>query len=402
MLPFADHRAYHASLALAETGMVHKIGGGETVFREYLELLSYGSYYSTIIMTTQEFVNEISRELAAPNFERFETLPLLLTELTNLHMRKEHVRDQSNSLKTSYEVAVQSLAVNLEQKSTALSKKEVQLAELKGNLQREKDKEEQLLGFLKLTDDSAKVVAQIKKGLSESRSWQKTAVKKMDLEESTSRTLNQDIELLKSQLKNKRHEEVKCLEDLKKQIESINKAIILKEEAIQQSERFPKNHHKYSERLIVEVRREMTKKIDWLNKVTEYFQEKYVRRMTSSRTMFNKNVVVALKKLDLKRFDNVFLDQDFVLHVVRENGARQPVETLSASEKLTLSLLLMLAAKQTFLSDFPLFIIDELTLSYDPARFKQITNYLSQRVPYIVVTSLTTGESRIPEVVYET
>ena len=48
----------------------------------------------------------------------------------------------------------------------------------------------------------------------------------------------------------------------------------------------------------------------------------------------------------------------------------------------------MLAAKETFLPDFPFFIIDELTQSYDPERFRQIVNYMRKRVPYVIVTSL--------------
>jgi hypothetical protein len=61
----------------------------------------------------------------------------------------------------------------------------------------------------------------------------------------------------------------------------------------------------------------------------------------------------------------------------------------------------MLAAKETFLPEFPFFILDELTLSYDPARLRQIVNYVKRRVPYIIVTSLTSEGTGIPTVEYE-
>ncbi len=178
------------------------------------------------------------------------------------------------------------------------------------------------------------------------------------------------------------------MEGLNKELQRIDKAIILKEDEIQQAESFPPEDPKYHGRLVVEVRSEMMKKIEWLEKVTEYFQEKYMRRMTTARLSFNRNVTKAFAELGLKGFENVFLDQGFALHLVREKSVQQPVETLSASEKLTISLVLMLAAKETFLPDFPFFIIDELTQSYDPERFRQIVNYMRKRVPYVIVTSL--------------
>ncbi|MCW4020606.1 MAG: hypothetical protein NWF14_05195, partial [Candidatus Bathyarchaeota archaeon] len=183
-------------------------------------------------------------------------------------------------------------------------------------------------------------------------------------------------------------------------LERVNKAVVLKEEEIQQAERFPLDDLKYPEQLVIEVRAEMMKKIEWLNGVIAYFQEKYMRRMTTARIRFNLNITKAFEQLDLKEFDNIFLNQDFTLNVVRENSILQPVETLSASEKLTVSLILMLAAKETFLPDFPFFIIDELTLSYDPQRFKQIVSYIGERVQYLIVTSLTSSEAGTPEIIY--
>ncbi|MFB0523091.1 MAG: hypothetical protein ACETV1_04940, partial [Candidatus Bathyarchaeia archaeon] len=69
---------------------------------------------------------------------------------------------------------------------------------------------------------------------------------------------------------------------------------------------------------------------------------------------------------------------------------------------LTISLVLMLAAKQTFLPDFPFFIIDELTLSYDPERFRKVVNYMTKRVPYVIVSSLASIKAGGLQVVYKT
>ena len=401
MMPFADHRAFDACVAMAETGVVHKITGGGAIFKEYLENLSYGKYYSTVSSVAQEIVNELSRELASQRFERFESLPLLVTELTNLYLRREQTEAKTAGLRSSHESEVQDVAKRKEDKKSDFVRQEATLAELRKELNNEKEKEQQLKSFLELTDDSAKVTAQIKKGISDSKRKQEKTKKELSEESRRLAELKTGLEKLERQYQDKLSEKVRGLNTLETELQRLNKAIILKEEAIQQAEKFPEDDLKYGGQLVVEVRKETMRKIEWLNKIIEYFQEKYMRRMTSAKIRFNRNINRAFRELELKGFENVFLDQNFGLQVVRENGVRQPIETLSASEKLTVSLILMLAAKETFLPDFPFFILDELTLSYDPARFGHVVNYVKQRVPYIIVTSLTSEGTGKPTVTYE-
>jgi DNA repair exonuclease SbcCD ATPase subunit len=402
MMPSADHRAFDACVAMAETGVVHKITGGGAIFREYLENLSYGKYYSTVSSVAQELVNEMSRELASQSFERFESLPLLVTELTNLYLRREQAEAKIASLRSSHENEVQDAAKRKEDKKAELVREEATLSELRKELNNEKEKEQQLKSFLELTDDSAKVAAQIKNSITDSKRKQEKTQREILKESGRLADLKAESEKIERQYQDKISEKIKGLYTLEMELQRLNKAVILKEEAIQQAEKFPEDDPKYGGRLVVEVRKEAMRKIEWLNRVIEYFQEKYMRRMTSAKLRFNRNVNRAFRELELKGFENVFLDQNFGLHVVRENGVRQPIETLSASEKLTVSLILMLAAKETFLPDFPFFILDELTLSYDPARLKHIVNYIKQRVPYVIVTSLTSEGTGRPTVAYET
>jgi DNA repair exonuclease SbcCD ATPase subunit len=401
MLPISDHRAFDACVAMAETGVVHKITGGGTVFREYLENLSYGKYYSTITSVAQELVNEMSRELTSPSFERFESLPLLVTELTNLYLRREQAETKIAGLKAGHEDTVRGVVKKREEKETEFSKEETALSELRRELNREEEKEKQLKGFLELTDDSAKVAVHIKNGIADSKRKQEKIRREIAKESRRLTELRAEVTKLERQSQDKLAEGIKGLNPLETELQRLNKAIILKEEAIQQAEKFPEDDPKYGGRLVIEVRKDTMRRIEWLNKIIEYFQEKYMRRMTSAKLRFNRNINKAFRELELKRFENVFLDQNFGLHVIRENGVRQPIETLSASEKLTVSLILMLAAKETFLPEFPFFILDELTLSYDPARFRQILNYVKRRVPYIIVTSLTSEGTGKPTVTYE-
>jgi len=400
MLPFADPRAFNACVALAETGVVHKITGGSAFFRKYLEELSYGNYYSALINTSQELINEYGRKLAGPTFRNFEALPLLLTELTDLHMRREEIQRKIEESRFNHEAKLQDIRNQIERKSSVLSKEEAQLSQLTRNLSLEKEKEEQFQELLKLTEESSEIASSIKRGITSSKENQERIRKEIETQTQLIEKLKKDLQVLRDSLRREEQAGPTALEDLKRQLENLNKMIILKEEEIQRAERFPPDDPEYPGRLVVDVRSEILRKIEWLEKVTGYFQEKYMRRMTSARRRFNSNVTRAFRELGLKGFGNVFLDQDFMLHVMREGGIRQPVETLSASEKLTISLILMLAAKETFLPDFPLFIVDELTLSYDPDRFWRIMNYIKRRVPYLIVTSLTSSLTGNPEVIH--
>jgi DNA repair exonuclease SbcCD ATPase subunit len=354
-----------------------------------------------VISAAQELVNDLSRELAGPEFERFEALPLLLTELTELHIERDLIKENIKSLRADHEVEVQKMLKELENSKSSLQREEMKLAELERNLIREVEKERQLLSFLELTDDSSKAVAQMESAVTDSRNNQKEIREGIEKQTQLREGLEAEISTLRSRIERKKAEEVEGLRHEEEKLERTTKAIVIKEEDIEEAERFPPDSPRYPGRLVIEVRREIGKKIEWLNRVIEYFQEKYMRRMTTAKLRFNMNITRAFEQLVLEGFANIFLDQDFALHIVREDSLQQPVETLSASERLTISLILMLAAKETFLPDFPFFIIDELTLSYDPERFRHIVNYIQQHVPYVIVTTLASAGIRgEPEVTF--
>jgi len=142
MLPFADPRAFDACVALAETGVVHRITGGSAFFRSYLEELSYGNYYSAVINASQELINEYGRKLAGSSFRNFESLPLLLTELTDLHMKREQIQREIETSKSSHEANLRELRNQIEKKVLSLSREEANLSQLMRNLSIEKERED--------------------------------------------------------------------------------------------------------------------------------------------------------------------------------------------------------------------------------------------------------------------
>jgi len=109
------------------------------------------------------------------------------------------------------------------------------------------------------------------------------------------------------------------------------------------------------------------------------------------RDMFNKRVTEVYHLLEFDRdFERIYLDDGFELKIIRRFGdQRKPdsINTLSRGEKETVALVLMLAGREAYLSDFPFFIADETTF-YDSTRFRRIVEYVSKRVPYTIITNL--------------
>ncbi|MEM2145598.1 MAG: hypothetical protein QW279_09570, partial [Candidatus Jordarchaeaceae archaeon] len=283
MLPFSDPRAFDACVAMAESTVVHKITGGGKVFREYLETLSYGNFYNIIISAAQEIMNEINKELASSIFEKFESLPLLVTELTNLYLKREQIETEISNIKSSHNEEVQTILRKKQEKESEVLKQESVLSDLRKELVHEEEREKQLKEFLEITDESERVTAEIKKSLLQSKRKQEEIRREIGRETKKLTALKAEARRLERQSQEKLVEQINGLKDLEAEIQRINKAIILKEESIQQAEKFPEDDQKYGGRLVIEVRRDMIKKAEWLNRVIEFYQEKYMKLMTSAK-----------------------------------------------------------------------------------------------------------------------
>ena len=116
------------------------------------------------------------------------------------------------------------------------------------------------------------------------------------------------------------------------------------------------------------------------------------------KIMFNDHIKKVYELLQFDEdFEQIYLDDQFNLKIVRRfQGQRKldTINTLSRSEKETVALVLMLAGREAYLSDeFPFFIADE-TSFFDPTRFNRIVNYVSEQVPYTVITRLAPREEQ--------
>ncbi|MFX1505469.1 MAG: hypothetical protein ACFFDC_05070, partial [Promethearchaeota archaeon] len=105
---------------------------------------------------------------------------------------------------------------------------------------------------------------------------------------------------------------------------------------------------------------------------------------------FNHQIKKVYQLMSYQDFEDIRIDPNFSLIVKRKRRGKmidQPIESLSDSERITIALIVMLAGREEYLSDYPLFVLDKVTLDYDPTRFEMILDYLSRRkVPYTLVT----------------
>lgn len=105
---------------------------------------------------------------------------------------------------------------------------------------------------------------------------------------------------------------------------------------------------------------------------------------------FNKQIKKVYQLMSYQDFEDIQIDPNFNLIVKRSHKGKaldQPIQSLSDSERITISLIVMLAGREEYIPNYPLFVLDKVTLDYDPTRFNMILDYLTQReVPYILVT----------------
>ena len=137
---------------------------------------------------------------------------------------------------------------------------------------------------------------------------------------------------------------------------------------------------------------ELISRKNLLTSVTSYMQKESERLLMEVVNDFNDRIGEIYDLLEFKDFDRIYVDDyTFEINVIRKRKnqtVRQPLKSLAGSERATIALILMLAGKEKYLPDFPMFVIDAVSEDYDPIRLQRIVDYLEERVPYVIITTL--------------
>jgi DNA repair exonuclease SbcCD ATPase subunit len=146
-----------------------------------------------------------------------------------------------------------------------------------------------------------------------------------------------------------------------------------------------------------EIIQYLDKKRKFLNAVVAYLKREEERRLKEAVDTFNEEAEKIYEILRFMDFERIYIDDyTFEVNVVRKkNGGsiRQPIKSLSASERESIALILMLAGREKFVKDFPLFVLDAISEDYDETRLKSFVNYIKDKVPYVIVTTLSPLET---------
>jgi DNA repair exonuclease SbcCD ATPase subunit len=151
---------------------------------------------------------------------------------------------------------------------------------------------------------------------------------------------------------------------------------------------------------LVEEGKKSEEELKYLEKKCTFLKELADYMKTRARTLiegvvegFNQRIKEVTEKLEFKNFEEIYIDKQTYEVVIKRHIADQKivqsVQSLSDSERDTIGIMLMLAGKEQYNKDFPLFVLDAVTTDYDLTRLRRIIEYLEQRVPYVVVTTLT-------------
>ena len=109
---------------------------------------------------------------------------------------------------------------------------------------------------------------------------------------------------------------------------------------------------------------------------------------------FNENINKIIDELNFSEFKEIYLDlEDYNLKIIRSDNTNQPINSLSGGEKIVVSSLLQISAKETYNPDIPFIVGDDIILKMDDSRRKIFENYLKNLAKekdwFIILTRVT-------------
>ena len=109
---------------------------------------------------------------------------------------------------------------------------------------------------------------------------------------------------------------------------------------------------------------------------------------------FNENIEKIIKELNFPEFKEISLDlENYNLNIIRKDNTYQPINSLSGGEKIVVSSLLQISAKETYNRDIPFIVGDDIILKMDNERREVFENYLKsiakQNDWFIILTRIT-------------
>ncbi len=136
--------------------------------------------------------------------------------------------------------------------------------------------------------------------------------------------------------------------------------------------------------------------LDDLRLKIEELKDGWEHEVFGAVDLFNKNINDIYKEMGFTTFRDIKIVKETTRGrltsldtiVKHASGKKQSISSLNETERLTISLIFQIAAKEIYIPDFPLFVIDDNMRTYDPEQYDSITRYLEEIADYVLTSQL--------------
>jgi len=142
--------------------------------------------------------------------------------------------------------------------------------------------------------------------------------------------------------------------------------------------------------------------LDILNETRNHLDKKITEQREGAAKKFNSSTENLIRELKFDTFKEIYLDlNDYRLKIIGNNDDTQELSSVSGGEKVIISSLLQISAKETYLSEIPFLIGDEIILDLDPERSEIFLKYLKKIAKekdwFIILTQINNEDLTITE-----
>ena len=143
--------------------------------------------------------------------------------------------------------------------------------------------------------------------------------------------------------------------------------------------------------------------VDIFSKVNDHVTSNIKEQREGAAKKFNENISKILGELNLPKIDKVYLDinEDINLKIIRKgNPEPHELNTLRGGERVVISSLLQISAKETYNPEIPFILGDDLILKMDGEAREIYYNYLrtiAKKYDWFIIFTRVTEENLIKE-----
>jgi len=124
--------------------------------------------------------------------------------------------------------------------------------------------------------------------------------------------------------------------------------------------------------------------------IAEYIVRHFSNRISRIKQLMLEKLINSLKEcfelLELAQLDRISITEKFDIIITRKGGYETSIAELSGAERALIAFIIMVIAKNEFLPEFPILIIDEIGEFMDKTRFLKIIDYLKATIDILIIT----------------